>query len=195
MAQTGNQLEIVRLSITLRDVKPKVTRRIDVLENTHLNDLHRCIQAAMGWHDCHLWGFEARRYERIADWSPDTYSGHRTLDTVVTILDVIDFLQGKPQFTYVYDYGDSWTHTIRIGKIQPAHKDRQYPYLVSGSGCCPPENIGGSWGYAEFLAAFDDPDSEFREYYPEYFDGTYIWDPEDAKLDRRRVALARLRQS
>ena len=191
-----NHLEIVRLNITLRSVKPKVTRRMDVFANTRLNDLHGYIQAAMGWYDCHLWEFEAKRFGQIAEWIPDStdsFIGRPRLDSDVTVLDVIDFLQGKPEFTYIYDYGDSWTHKIRIGKIQPAHKDRQYPYLVSGSGCCPPENIGGAWGYAEFLAAFDDPNSEYREYLPDFFDGSRIWDPEDAGLDRRRVDLARLR--
>ena len=196
MARLGKYHEIVRLSITLRYVEPKVSRRIDVFANTNLDDLHCCIQAAMGWKDCHLWGFEATRYGQVVEWFADGSNspfGEPRLDTDITILDVIYFLQGKPEFTYIYDYGDSWTHKIHIGKIQPTHKDRQYPFLVSGRGRCPPENIGGAWGYSDFLAAFDDPSSEYREYYPFYFDGSEIWDPEDAELDRRRVSLAHLR--
>ena len=91
----------------------------------------------------------------------------------------------------MYDYGDSWSHNIRIGKIQPAREDRSYPYLVSGTGRCPPEDIGGVWGYSDFLEAVENPNLDYREYYPGYFDGTETWDPEDAELDARRLSLAK----
>ncbi|MDE0005192.1 MAG: plasmid pRiA4b ORF-3 family protein [Rhodospirillaceae bacterium] len=186
MAKSRNPFNIVRLSITLLYVEPRVARRMDVRSDTNLEDLHLYIQAAMGWENCHLWGFEARRHGQRANWSIDEYS--EELDA--TLVDVINFLQGKPEFTYTYDYGDSWEHNIRIGKIQPARDDRSYPYLVSGTGRCPLEDIGGAWGYADFLRAFEDPDSEYREYYPGYFNGEETWDPEDAELDEKRRRLA-----
>ncbi len=178
---------IVRLSITLLHVEPKVARRMDVYADTTLEELHYYLQAAMGWENCHLWGFDARRYGERAHWGDDEFGegGDQT------ILDVLDFLRGNADFTYIYDYGDSWTHRIRIGKIQPARTDRRYPYLVSGVGRCPLEDIGGAWGYWEFLQAFKDPDSEYREYYPGYFEGDDAWDPEDAQLGERRAELER----
>ena len=186
MAKKHNRFNIVRLSITLQHVAPTVARRMDVRSDTSLEDLHLYIQAAMGWEDCHLWGFDARRQGQSAHWSPDDFDE----EVEVTLLDVIDFLRGKPEFTYIYDYGDSWTHRIRIGRIQPAREDRRYPYLVSGTGRCPLEDIGGAWGYGEFLRAFENPDSEYREYYPEYFEGDMTWDPENADLEARRASLA-----
>ena len=187
MAWKRKRSDIVRLSITLRYVEPKVTRRMDVPVDVDLEDLHLYIQAAMGWMNCHLWEFQARRYGEIAHWA---YEDH---DAGIegTLLDIIGFLDGKAEVTYVYDFGDSWTHTVRIGKIQPARDDRRYPYLVSGAGRCPPEDVGGAWGYAEFLRAFDDPDSEYREYLPDYADADGTWDAEDAGLDARRAVLAR----
>ena len=187
MVQKHSKFDIVRLSITLRHAVPKVARRMDVRANTPLEDLHLYIQAAMGWYNCHLWGFEAIRHGQRANWSLDEYDS----GLQATLLGVINFLRGKPEFTYLYDYGDSWEHRIRIGKLQPARDDRRYPYLVSGTGRCPLEDIGGVWGYAEFLRAFDDPDSEYREYYPEYFQEDGTWDPEDAELEARRSSLAR----
>ena len=187
MAKKRNQFNIVRLSITLQYVVPTVARRMDVRADTHLEDLHLYIQAAMGWGNCHLWGFDAKRYGQSAHWSLDDFN--EELDA--TLLDVIRFLQGKPEFTYIYDYGDSWTHRIRVGKIQPARDDRRYPYLVSGTGRCPLEDIGGAWGYDEFLRAFENPDSKYREYYAGYFEGDVTWDPEDADLKARRKSLAR----
>ena len=159
---------------------------MDVYANTHLEDLHLYIQAAMGWENYHLWGFSARRYGQRAHWIPEDEAG---LDA--TLSDVINFLKGRPEFIYKYDFGDCWTHKIRIGKIQPARDDRRYPYLVSGTGRCPPEDTGGAWGYAEFLRALENPNSEYRECYPAYFEGDETLDPEDAGLDARRSSLAR----
>ena len=140
----------------------------------------------MGWEDQHLWGFQARRHGQAANWSPE--EGGAQFDAA--LLDVIAFLKGKPDFIYMYDFGDSWSHKIRVGKIQPVRDDRRYPYLVSGAGRCPPEDIGGVVGYQEFLQAFENPDSDFRQYLPGYFEGQETWDPEDAGLDARRAKLA-----
>ena len=186
MARKRNQFDIVRLSITLLYVKPRVARRMDVPAHTYLDDLHLYIQAAMGWENDHVWGFDARRYGQRAHWSLDEFNDE--LDA--TLFDVIAFLKGNRDFTYVYDYGDHWEHRIRIGRIQPARDDRRYPYLVSGTGRCPLEDIGGVRGYAEFLRAFDDPSSEYREYLPGWYTGEETWDPEDAELDARRSRLA-----
>ena len=186
MARKRNQRDIVRLSITLQFVNPKVARRMDVSSDTYLDDLHLYIQAAMGWENDHAWGFEARRYGQRAHWGLEEFDDE--LDE--TLLDVIAFLKGKQEFTYMYDYGARWEHKIRIGRIQPARDDRRYPYLVSGTGRCPLEDIGGSWGYAEFLRAFDDPNSPYREYFPGWYTGKLTWDPEDAELDERRSRLA-----
>jgi len=58
--------DIARLKITLDYVEPKVMRRIDVPFGIKLDRLHLVIQAAMGWTNSHLWGFEAGG----ANWAP-----------------------------------------------------------------------------------------------------------------------------
>ena len=45
---------IVRLRITLSEVKPTVWRRLEVSLIATLADLHAAIQAAIGWEDVHL---------------------------------------------------------------------------------------------------------------------------------------------
>ena len=186
MAWKSNQRNIIRLSITIQYVEPKVARKMDVLAATHLDNLHLYIQAAMGWENDHMWGFDAQRHGKRAHWSPEDWDD--ALDE--TLLDIIAFLEGKPEVTYVYDYGDYWEHKIRIGTIQPARDDRCYPYLVSGTGHCPLEDIGGASGHAEFLQAFENPNSEYRECFPNLYTGNTTWDPEDADLDARKLCLA-----
>ena len=38
-----------------------------------------------------------------------------------------------------------------------------YPRLLKAAGACPPEDVGGAWGYEEFLEAIADPDHEQHE--------------------------------
>ena len=189
MARKAKIQSIYRLTITLLYVDPKVVRRLDVPVGMRLDDLHIFIQAAMGWHDCHLWGFHTSRYGERRYWSPDEYGD----EVRETIDDVLSSLRGKREFEYLYDYGDNWSHRVRVGKAQRARVDRTYPYLVGGTGKCPLEDIGGVWGYAEFLNAFDDPDSEYREYYPEFFENGEPYDPEDAELEKRINRVERLK--
>ena len=33
----------------------------------------------------------------------------------------------------------------------------EFPRLIDAKGRCPPEDVGGAWGYAEYLEAISDP--------------------------------------
>jgi hypothetical protein len=37
---------------------------------------------------------------------------------------------------------------------------REYPVCVDGQRACPLEDVGGVWGYADFLNKMQDPDHE-----------------------------------
>jgi hypothetical protein len=55
-----------------------------------------------------------------------------------------------------------WEHTIRIERITDAVPGIAYPRLTEATGRCPPEDVGGPWGYHEFLDAIADPSHEER---------------------------------
>jgi hypothetical protein len=70
---------------------------------------------------------------------------------------LIKALYGKKKFSYLYDFGDGWDHRIKVEKKLPSGACTQVPYCIDGANACPPEDIGGAPGYAEFLDAMTDP--------------------------------------
>ena len=91
-------------------------------------------------------------------------------------------------FTFIYDPGDCWKHIVSLVDIHPnMYEDTDGDYasahLIAGQGACPPEDVGGVYGYADMLKALanhdededDDERGEYlnwmgREFDPEFFD-------------------------
>jgi hypothetical protein len=162
-----------RLKITLDNVEPPVMRRLEVPLALRLDRLHLIVQAAMGWTNSHLYEFRIRDIRRgLADL--DWGGGSGPLDaSKATLLAVLEDT-GAKTLKYLYDFGDGWEHTIRIERIVAADPDTSYPVLLDAVGRCPPEDVGGPFGYEDFLDAITDPQherhAEMREWFGEDFD-------------------------
>lgn len=145
------------LRITLRDVDPPVWRRVAVAEDLTLAQLHRVIQRAFGWQDCHLHEFEiaGHRFGRpdFGGGFPD--SAPRVVDERKVVLG--DILGARRSFRYWYDFGDDWWHDVVVEGREPAAQDAPRATLLAGENACPPEDCGGPPGYAELLAVLGDP--------------------------------------
>jgi Plasmid pRiA4b ORF-3-like protein len=181
--------EIARLRIELDEVTPKVVRRIKVPLRVRLDDLHLTIQAAMSWENCHLFEFEAGRSRwgvPEPGWGTPGSAVHSAKR--FTLADLLG--ARRKQFSYVYDFGDDWRHTIRVEAILPAEPDVVYPRLLTAEGRCPPEDVGGPWGYAEYLEALNDPHHERHEEVVEW--GGPQFDPHDPDETTLRKELAKL---
>ena len=159
---------IARLKITLDDVKPAVLRRVEVPFDIRLDRLHLILQAAIGWTNSHLYEIRARGVR----WStpfPDQDSGGDFLDArKVRLSEVLEDV-GTKTLKYLYDFGDGWEHTIKIERLIDPEPGTLYPRLIEAKGRCPPEDIGGPWGYAEFLEAIADPKHERHRELKEWF--------------------------
>jgi hypothetical protein len=59
-------------------------------------------------------------------------------------------------FTYVYDFGDDWTHAVTVEEIRPGGPRNVFT-ILDGGGACPPEDIGGPAWYQHLLGALADP--------------------------------------
>jgi|SRR5690606_13167976 hypothetical protein len=145
--------KIFELEIVLAEVEPQVRRRVQVPGEVSLAVLHEVVQAVVGWTNSHLHEFEidGRRYG-IPD--PDWDDQNVTDEAKGKLFRLVK--QGG-RFSYVYDFGDNWTHQLTVEKIVSAEAGVRYPRCVAGQGACPPEDVGGPWGYEEFQAALTDP--------------------------------------
>ncbi len=141
---------VVTLKITLRGTKPPVWRRVEVPASYDLEQVHRVLNAAMGWFDYHLHEFdiEGRRYGvPDTDWSPE---GDSTIPEETVILGDLSRV-GVRTFTYRYDFGDDWTHTVAVESVARAEPDVFYPRCTDGRRAAVPEDCGGVHGFSEFL--------------------------------------------
>lgn len=149
--------QVARLEVALQDVEPAVLRRLDVPLRLRLDRLHLVLQAAMGWTNSHLYAFSAGD----AEWGvpdPEFRDGSRSA-AEATLQGVIEDT-GARTIHYLYDFGDSWDHVIKIERVIDPEPGHLYPCLIGLQGRCPPEDVGGPPGYAGFLAALADPAHE-----------------------------------
>jgi hypothetical protein len=94
------------------------------------------------------------------------------------------------RFRYEYDFGDSWSHVLLVEKIRPADPGVGHPLCLKGKRACPPEDVGGAWGYGAFLEALRDPGHSEHEGYLEWVGREF--DPEAFYLDEVNDALRQM---
>lgn len=177
---------VCRLKVTLRGAKPAIWRRIEVPGSTTLPKLHRILQAAMGWQDSHLHCFEIGKVTYgVPD--PDFPDGMRNEKTVR----LADVIGEKMRFTYVYDFGDDWTHDIVVEDIAAARGGEPSVQLLGGARAAPPEDVGGIGGYRDFVRALSDKRHGEHERMLEWVGGSF--DPETFDAEKARRNLTRLR--
>jgi hypothetical protein len=179
---------VARLKVTLSDVEPQVLRRFDVPLKIKLSRLHDVIQAAMGWTDTHLYEFRAGG----VGWGvplPEYDDDGPLPASKTSLLDVLEDV-GTKTIHYIYDFGDNWHHVIKVEKIDDAIPGAAYPRLVRAIGACPPEDVGGFPGYADFIEAMADPTHEEHEQMLEWHGGKF--DPDEADIGRILDTFERL---
>ena len=182
------------IKISLKGIKPPIWRRVLVQDCT-LAEFHEVIQRAMGWDGFHLHEFLING-AHVGDPSLcDEMDSER--DSRKILLSQLVAEKSK-SFEYEYDFGDSWTHTIKIEKTQPVVEGETYPRCLEGERACPPEDCGGAWGYQSILerlarpagGSADDDEEDDEDFDEEDFRG---FDPERFDLDEVNAALASLR--
>ena len=145
---------LYQFKITLLESTPPIWRRIQV-KNCTLDKFHERIQTAMGWTNSHLHQFEING-ERYGDPEllDDGFEDFDCVDSTVTKISEIVPKDGKRfGFRYQYDFGDNWQHEVVFEGCLRTETGQRYPLCLEGERACPPEDVGGVWGYAEYLEA------------------------------------------
>jgi hypothetical protein len=156
-------IQIYQLRVTLRGSHPLIWRQIQVRSDITLGKLHRILQVVMGWTGTHLHQFAIRGKQY---WIPD--EGDMDLRKKIDerkhrLRDVVS--RQASRFRYEYDFGDLWTHELLVENILSPQEGVRYPVCLAGARACPPEDIGGTPGYENFLAAINSPrHPEHQEY-------------------------------
>jgi hypothetical protein len=173
---------VYQLKVTLDGIRPQIWRRIQVREDITLFKLHKILQVVMGWYDCHLHQFmiSGETYSVIsieADMLGDDFIDEKK----VKLNRVIP--GEKFKFTYEYDFGDGWDHTILVEKIIRPLEELKVPVCLKGKRSAPPEDCGGEGGYYNLQRALKNPKHPEHEYLrtwagdeydPEYFDAEIV---------------------
>ena len=74
-------------------------------------------------------------------------------------------------FGYWYDFGNDWKHQVTVEAIERAEEMTTRSICLTGRRACPPEDIGGIYGYADFLRSRRRrADYGYAEFDPEAFD-------------------------
>jgi hypothetical protein len=174
-----------QIKIGLMDAKPPIWRRVLIADSVPLPTLHEVIQTVMGWDNYHLHQFRAG----------GIYYG--TPDPEFDMADIRDesryrlnqlLKQEKDSLIYEYDFGDSWEHKITLEKVLPFDPADTLPRCIKGKGACPPEDVGGIFGYYGFLDAVRDTAHPEHQEMLEWIGGEF--DPDDFDLEEVNALLS-----
>lgn len=161
--RAAKTIVLFQFKITLLDIKPAIWRRIQIPDCT-LVDLHEYIQRAFGWWDYHLHQFEIDgvRYTQPPP-NGDDFDMEFEDETDVILSQLLPKSAKRTRWKYEYDFGDGWLHEVLFEGFPPNDPKVKYPLCIEGERACPPEDCGGPWGYADYLATIADPQDEQHE--------------------------------
>jgi hypothetical protein len=187
---------MLTVRVELAGSEPAVWRRLELANDLTLEAVHGVLQGAMGWENAHLHRFEvpATEGERWASIVDELYADQGEVrETDVRIDEVL--AEPDDVLVYEYDFGDSWIHVLRVESERDRGSDDPLAAVTDGERACPPEDVGGVYGYRHIVAALAgeiEPDEEL-EYLLEGLEG---YDPDAFDLSRadswvRRMLPAR----
>ena len=181
---------LFKLKVTLIDAHPRIWREIQLPGGINLAELHGVLQIAMGWTNSHLHQYRiGERDYGIPDEDSAVYLPELIDERHVRLEEVA---QTKSQFVYQYDFGDGWRHQVVVEATAKPTRSVEYPVCLGGARACPPEDVGGLGGYAEFLRALADPKHPEHADYLTWVGGGF--DPDRCDLEFVNRTLRRFVQ-
>jgi hypothetical protein len=186
-------MDIYRVHVSLWGIEPAIWRHIELSGLTTLKQFHRILQIAMGWANYHLHEhlIDGRRYG-----TPDpTYDGPGEVIPEAGVRLATVLRRPGSEILYIYDFGDHWQHDIRLDVILPSESVRDCPRILDGARGCPPEDCGGTGGYADLLEILLDPTHKEFEHMrewagPRFNTEVFSVDAANKRLENNRSLVA-----
>ena len=174
------------LRITLLDHQPEIWRRVLVPGSLRLDKLHLVFQEVMGWTNSHLHQFRiggALYGMHFDDWPEE--------ELHETEFKLADVAHAGERFRYDYDFGDSWEHEVVVERADTIRPVLKFAVCLDGANACPPEDCGGTGGYAELLEILANRDHREHKQYRQWAGEDF--NPEAFDLAATNAALQHFR--
>jgi hypothetical protein len=179
---------VFQFKITLLECNPPIWRRIQAKDCT-LDRLHEHLQTAMGWTNSHLHDFriEGKNYgdPLLLEENFEQFDCRDSTSTMVS--DILPRPGNRFSFEYLYDFGDRWRHDVLFEGVVRAGPGLRYPFCVEGARACPPEDVGGTGGYEQFLEALADRSHSQHAEYRKWIGGRFNPERFDVAATTRRM--------
>jgi hypothetical protein len=151
-----------QLKINLTGAKPPIWRRILIPSDIPLSDFHNVLQIVMGWENTHMHLFMSKdKMYGMVD--PDLMEMEMLEEGEFKLSQLLK--KENDALTYEYDFGDGWEHKILLEKVLPIDSNAPTVRCIKATGACPPEDIGGLWGFYAFLEAIADTNHPEHRHY------------------------------
>ncbi len=181
---------IYQLHVALLDITPVIWRRLWIPGTLKLSKLDRVIQEAFGWTNSHLHEFRVagERYgmTEIDGMDDDEGLQDEKKFTVAKVLKA-----SVTEFEYEYDFGDGWRHRGVVEGIMAATPYNDWPLCLTGENACPPEDVGGSGGFENFVQSMADPEDDDHFENWTWYGGPF--DPKGFDVNTTNARIRRLR--
>ena len=168
--------------IHMLEIDPEIWRRFVVPADISLAKFHEALQVVMGWGNDHAYAFNIKRVDYLG--YPDSGFANGQVGKGASDVKLSDVVKRKGSAIYYnYDFGDNWWHQLKLenSNYHPASPDEQRFVCLDGDRACPPEDVGGTWGYDSFCKKQEkwrdakgeiknpDPDDWYADYDPLIF--------------------------
>lgn len=178
---------VVQLKIILNKTKPEVWRTVQIMEGSSLRTLHYLIQDVFWWKGYHSYMFKVGDDEYSDPEFDSEFQGWLD-DSKIKVGKIVDT---HPEFEFIYDFGDWWSHKVVFEKFVKANPKEKYPVCIDGKNAAPPEDVGGVYGFEEFKAAIKNKKHERHQEFLDWYDGGYF--QSEFKVDFFNVELTNFR--
>ncbi|MBS3098842.1 hypothetical protein J4462_01370 [Candidatus Pacearchaeota archaeon] len=122
----------------------KITRRLELLEEQTLDDLHEAIiYHAFGWDDPHMYAFymdnksysKNHKMEYASHPEGDGFTSEKQNSTETKLKNLK--LEKKQKFLFVFDFGDDHMFSIKVKDFSETKEGTKYPTILEENGKAP----------------------------------------------------------